>query len=324
MNDPIAEVTPVATPAAVIAEPTAPIIPADNASLADHETAFGADGTAKEEPKRRHRVKDIATPADVPRIAELTKKFRTAEQERDDWKAKYEAATKPAPEPVKPASLATAPTPPPAGPAEKFAFASFDTWSAANPNGSWDDWDDAKADARDVWRDDTKAKQAAQQQHLQQQTASETAAQQAYQKLATTYQWRVAEFVKTTKDFAAKIEPIKDYPLPPIMEHAILTADNGPQLVYTLAQRPDLLAEMHLIGDGKPLTDAAVASAQRWLVSRVQAVATGSAVPPVQQIQVPRPPNPVRTGPQSPSDDPPGDGASLRDHERYYGPATRR
>lgn len=36
---------------------------------------------------------------------------------------------------------------------KKFTFPDFDAWLTENPQGSWNDWDNARLDARDAWRD---------------------------------------------------------------------------------------------------------------------------------------------------------------------------
>ncbi len=58
--------------------------------------------------------------------------------------------------------------------------------------------------------------------------------------------------------------------------------------------------------------------------SRAQAGTTGSAAAPQTPV-APRPPNPVRTGPMKTADEPPGDDdMSLANHERYFGLGRRR
>ncbi len=98
----------------------------------------------------------------------------------------------------------------------------------------------------------------------------------------------------------------------------LLTADNGPAIVYHLLAHPDQLAEMYALWDGKPLTEQSVALATRWLSNRVSAGTTGAATAAIPVARTPKPPTPVRTGPMQTGTSPPGDGASLSDHEAFY------
>jgi hypothetical protein len=151
------------------------------------------------------------------------------------------------------------------------------------------------------------------------------AAKEAYQtELLQGYASRVAAFTKTHPDFQTVIAKA-DRPITPLLERALLTADNGPQLVYTLATQPQLHDEAFLLTDGKPVTEQAVASTQRWLSKlSVPVVTTGATAGAAKPISTPRPPTPVRTGPIASGDDLPGDESSLAEHEKAFGPKRRR
>jgi hypothetical protein len=88
--------------------------------------------------------------------------------------------------------------------------------------------------------------------------------------------------------------------LTPIMRVAIDTHRQGPQLMVELLKHPELADEIVLQTDGRYAFDsdgkmtAAVATLQRRLLARIQAVTTGAAVPPPKVIVAPRPPTPVR------------------------------
>lgn len=75
------------------------------------------------------------------------------EKERDDLRKQLEEARKPAPvaptvAPVEPPAHAAAPV----APAEKFSFPAYDEYVTAHPDATWDEWLDAKSDARTDWK----------------------------------------------------------------------------------------------------------------------------------------------------------------------------
>lgn len=281
------------------------------------EEARDPNGRFRTQPKsQRHRAQSQkAGPADVPRIAELTRKLREAEE-----KLALQTAQPRAAEPVYqvPPVQAVAAPKPSAAPAEKFAYPSYEKALEGNPSLSWDDWNDAKLDARDTWRDGIKEQQSAKAAEDRRAHDADVAEYQRVQGLQTSYQQRVASFIKTAPDFQTRIDAAKDAYVPGVFMQAIQTAENGPQLVYTLTQRPDLLAEMHLIGDGKPVTPQTVAAATLWLTTRVQAGITGAAVTAATRKPASRPPTPVKTSPLQTGAEPPDEGATLASHEQFY------
>lgn len=113
--------------------------------------------------------------------------------------------------------------------------------------------------------------------------------------------------------------------LTPAMQAAIVSADNGPELMLRLAENPDLADDVFILTRNQPLSQDLVASVQRRLNRGLTAGTTGSAsVPPPKVVPaVPRPPNPVRTGPIASADTPPGDEGSLADHEKFFGRKRR-
>ena len=107
--------------------------------------------------------------------------------------------------------------------------------------------------------------------------------------------------------------------IPPgsLIDAWVLEHKTGADVLYHLQSHPD---ELHALLS-QPVIDQAETLAllsQRFngASPRSATVATGSA--PALVSPAPRPPNPVRTSPQHASDEPPGDDASLADHERYY------
>lgn len=348
---------PVATPATP--EPAAPPAVPEATTIAEHEAQLATlhdpgdsgDGDVAPVPveRTRHRAKSQrATPEDVAQIAQLTKRLRDAEQalsiERQPGesdrvyqlrrraeaaeraKATREAATAGAdalPAPPKPAPI-SAPVVPPAPPATSAFTEAEPTLDQFNDKPDpYSAWTRALA-AYDRRKEAFEAAQTtAQQRHSAAVQQADAARAAEFQRIGAAYQQRVQTYLQTQPDFTTVVSA-SDKPTPPLLEMALLTADNGPQLVYTLAQSPLFHDEAFLLTDGKPITEQAVASTQRWLTQRLQAVTTGSAAAASPTAPVPKPLNPVRTGPMSAADDPPPDGHSLRDHERFWAPKGRR
>lgn len=280
------------------------------------EEARDPNGRFRTQPKgQRHRAQSQkAGPADVPRIAELTRKLREAEEKLAAQTVQPRAPEPVLPQPVAPVASRTAPAAHP----EKFAYPSYEKALEGNPSLSYDDWQDGKLDAWGIWRDGIKEQQTAKAAEERRAHDADVAEYQRVQGLQTSYQQRVASFIKTAPDFQARIDAAKDAYVPGVFMQAIQTAENGPQLVYTLTQRPDLLAEMHLIGDGKPVTPQTVAAATLWLTTRVQAGITGAAVTAATRKPASRPPTPVKTSPLQTGAEPPDEGATLASHEQFY------
>lgn len=314
-------------------EPIAPPQESDDSSLADHEAAFGKGGvgietphaesatgepeTAAEKAERdqsgrfKHRAKSQqAGPADAPRIAELTKKWRDAERRAEE--AERRASTRIPETPDRRA----APVEPPKAPAgEKFTFESADDWMARHPElavaEAYQEWELARLDARDEWRDSRKAAE----------TTKQTQTQAAEQEFST-FQEREQAFRTAHPDYdtvmAASTITV-DADLHPALNIAVRKHDKPGEIKYYLAQHPDFFDEMLALTYHQPISDSFVALVQRRLSSRLQAAPTGSAAPLRAPSPAPRPPNPVRTGPMNTGDDLPGDDSSLAEHERAFG-----
>src|SRR4029078_4699528 len=89
-------------------------------------------------------------------------------------------------------------------------------------------------------------------------------------------------------------------------------------LALKMLSTPGLLDELTLATYDKPATPDLVAVVQRRLQSlRLSAAATGSATAPAPR-PAPRPPNPVRTAPDAPPRELPGDDASLAEHAAAF------
>lgn len=302
------------------APPETPNVPADDSSLADHIAAFHAPEatpepteTATPEKKRHRSAKNWARPEDVPRIKALT-------AERDEWKTKYEQlqATREAPQ----ADPTPMPQPARSAPAAPAAFTEAepkieDFASDPDPYTAW-----TRALARyDRRKEAHEAQQTAYQSAQQDaETAQLTQLRARAQQDFESYHGRLSAYLQQHPDRKAAFESreIQALNAAPIVA-AITRMDNGPDIVYHLQQQPALLAELHLLVGAQPAHDAVVASVTSWLQHRVSGVGTGasaSVTPP--PTPAPRPPTPVRTTPTVSGSEPPGDGASLREHRQFF------
>ncbi len=348
MTEPVAET--VATPEV----PAAPAPIVDATTIAEHEAQLQTppeatiDGATVERPRHRARSQRAGTD-DIQQIATLTKRLREAESsfdiKREDGesdrvyrlrlraevaelaKQRQTETTTPPPEPEKKPATAAAPVAaPPPVPAIPSAFTEPEPKleQFSDKDDPYAAWNRAIA-AYDRRKDAFDAQQTQAKAAHEKATADAQAAQEARLKtVMESYNAKVAEFKKTgPKDFEAVVAN-SNPEMTPLLFEAIVTADNAPLLVYTLSAQPLLLDEVFLLTDGKPINEQSVASTQRWLTQRVQAARTGSAVASPPTPPVPRPLNPVRTGPMQTGDAPPKDGHSLREHEQAYAYKGRR
>ncbi len=319
------------TPAESAPESSAPV-PADSGSLADHEAAYASPDRARAEsqtppaetaeadapattetpdvdgerdPKtgrylpRRHRAaSQEATPADVPRIRELTARLRATEAERDELRART-GRPQGAPEV---STTPPAPVPPPSKPKP-----TPDQYS------DWTDYNSALID----WN----VEQALTAYQAKQQQAEQARIQAAERdRLITSWDQRKAAAKEKYPDFqAVALDADTRIPAGSLIDAWILEHKAGADVLYALQKDPAELDRLLNL----PLFDQAEALAllsQRFNghPPRTAAAATGSAPAPVVP-SVPRPPNPVRTGPIQSGDEPPDEThSSLYDHEKYY------
>jgi hypothetical protein len=309
-----------------------PVTQPDESSLSDHEASYSREARidAREsdeqatpaetvtqtverdkegkfaKPSRHRAPKDVAGPADVPRIRELTRKLREAEAEV--VKLRTPAA-----------SPGTAAASPSAEPVAKPSWKAFEE-QIGEKYPDWGSAQDAYNDARDEYREQQAKKDSA----SSQLTTADTAAKDARKAVLEDYHARVTEFAKAHPDFQQKLDAAGDLTLPPVLTEMLITADNGPDLVYHLATHPDVLDEIALLAVNLPVNEQSVALLHRRLTKvTAQAVNTGSVAGTLKSLTPPRPPNPVRTGPMNTGDDPPGDESSLAEHEKAYGRRRR-
>jgi len=137
---------------------------------------------------------------------------------------------------------------------------------------------------------------------------------------------RMATFHQANPHAQAILDAAGDNGVTPAMMMAIMTSEQGPQMLLTVAQDEALRDDLIDLTEGKPLTKDLVARVQRRLSRGLtDAQTTGSSPVPLKPVPlVPRPPTPVRTGPMKPADSPPGDDAPLSAHEAAYGSPRRR
>jgi hypothetical protein len=305
---------PSSSPAAAV--PSAPASATSETPSADAGEDLKDDETPEEQADRtrdkrgrfaRHRAESQkASAADVPRIRELTAKWRTAETQLTQLQQELAQIR---------AERAKLSEPPPAPAA----------FSEAEPTSEQfqQEADPYTAYVRALAKYDLKkeAYEAKQREHTESTTALEqkkdALAEQQERALHAHYAAREQSFKAQTPDFEAVVHAGPQEDLTPVLKAALLLDDNGPRLVYSLAKSPELYAEMLFLSDGKPLTEQNVAILRRILNARVPAVPTRSAAASNPTVVHP-PPNLVRTGPIKPASSIPDDDADLVDHERAF------
>lgn len=308
-------------------------------SLAEHAELFGpqdptldAEAKAKNDDARakvRHRARSQqASPEDAPRIAELTKRLRETEAERD--------ALKPKTPPVRvdtPLGTVAAPV------AESGAARQAVTPAPMRPKpseesigveGGYDTYNAYIEDLTDWKYEQREAAREAQQQQAQQ-ARQQAASQQAWQQAHATYAERLTAFKATHPDFDTLLTQHGAAQLPAAPIAAILASEHGPAWSYHLMQHPDQLAELALLFDGKTPdgeapSAALVAHATRWLSSRAAKPEPERVPATVPSLTLaPKPPNPVKAGAARADTDGSGDDSmSIGDHEKAYGKRWKR
>ena len=322
--------------------PTAPLpatdtTPEDNLSLSDHEARYGesrqetqaeaetrpvetpepaavdaAEGTddagPRDEkgrflPKKRHRAESaIAGPEDVPRIQQLTARLRAAEAERDALKAQTVTSHSGTAAPSAPPSPPAAPTPKPT-PDQFTDYGEF-------------------IEALTDWKTDQKLT-AAEQRRAQ--AAQQAQAEAEARRIETSFNQRKAAARQKYDDFdAVAINAPTRIPIGSLIDAWVMEHPTGADVLYHLQKHPDDLDAL-LQQPVLEQAEALALLAQRFNGhGRTAAAGTGSA-PASAHPSVPKPPNPVRTGPLRSGDEPPDEeAASLADHEKWYASRARR
>lgn len=327
--------------------PDAPASIPAAAAVVDEPSAFDEpeESAAPTAASPRHRAKSQqGTADDLPAIDELTKRVRAAEAKLGITKKPGESqrvfnlrkqaeiierleAAKSAPAAAAPAPLQ--PSRPPSAPSAftepEPTQAQF--MNAADPYGAYQralaGWDRRK-DAFEAQATTAKSEQERVGKERQEQFKTWVKSTE------DTHTARIGKFVTDNPTARAEMDAAKDMELTPIMYGAVTLSERGPEIMLEYARHPELVDDLVLQTSGRPLiqpdgsVSPLVATLQRRLISRLAVAGTGStpALRPI--VPVTRPPNPVRTAPQTPSATPPGEGSSLADHERYYGPKRSR
>ena len=257
----------------------------------------------------KHRAQSQkASAEDAPRIRELTKRLREAEERAAELERRSVASSSQGTgtnhRQEQPNVSASSEFPDREPTIEQFE-------KEADPYAAWiravNRWDRKK----EAWEAD-QARIATEKQRVE-------ADGQAYlAQKSNEYKAKVEEFSATHPDFNDLIAEFDDWNLPPLAGAAILEHENGPQLVYNLVKRPDELAGLILLTDGKPVTEKTVALATRWLENRALDAKTGSPAPVVQRKPTPTPPNPVRTVPGGSVDSDDIESMSLSSFEKKF------
>lgn len=325
-------------------------VPEPELSLSEHIEAFGpidpslkGDELEQVEEKRekiRHRAKSQqAPPEDTATINALTARLRAAESaagiSRNTGESDRVYNLRVRAELAEAARVSRTPAPasavaPISAPPAVSQQQSAQTLQPTRAKPSVDEigtkyptYEDFTAD-QSLWVWEQQDQQRQHGEFIRQQSARQAELQRQWQQTHQTYGQRADAFAATHPDFTKLVTEHQGIQMPPALYHAIITVDNGPELLHYLLTRPDQLAEAVMLYRGADATEQNVALATRWLSHRAQAAHTGSVAPTPPLPPAPRPPNPVRTGPMTTSDDPPGDDSSLAQHMKAYGPKSRR
>jgi len=294
--------------------------PEPEQSLAEHEAEFGSaaqrpaadpEPEPDEDPRRpprerddqgkftkppKHRAaKQEATAADVPRIAELTRRLRETEAERDALRSRPRTA--PIEAPGVPDAILHPPVP-------RGNTATTATKPKIDDFQEYGDYVEALAD----W----KIAEARRQDREVAQKDAETA------RISASWRERTEAAKAKYADFeqVALLAPTT-IPQGSLIDAWILEDTSGADVLYTLQKDPGELSRILAL----PIFEQVKALsllAQRLSPTREPAVRTGAAATPPVKV-APRPPTPVRTSAVPAPDEPPDpEHASLAEFERYY------
>lgn len=282
-----------------------------------------ADGRFEKNGFRRRAASQQASAEDVPRIQELTRRLRETERERDSLKSGGRPATsngqaapvlEPPPAPAPPAPPPRRPGLPPPPPPFTLQEPTFDQFK----------------DSPDPLRDYTKAmarfthieenhRRAVEWHKEQSQKVSERHDGELH--AMTQAHWARMSAIAAdpankglVEQFANDNRPIT----PAILQAVVRMGDDSAKVTMAMLKTPGLLEELTLATYDRPATPELVAIVQRRLQSLgLSAATTGSVTAPAPR-PAPRPPNPVRTAPEAPPRELPGDDASLADHAAAF------
>jgi len=303
----------------------------------------GSDAAGERDPQGRYRQRaktQQATVDDVPTISALTKEYHdaltdagfTVEKKPGESDRVHGVRVR--------AELAKAlrdlkKSPPPAAPTVPFQSAPIAP--SSRPNGGDSGALDLPADfpARpkpDDFADYTDFVEAlsrwnAEATYVKQDRAREQRTQA--QAFASSVQMRFTDAKQRYADFEAVVlNPQAQSPIPrgSVIERFTFKHATGPDVAYHFFKHPNEVAAIHALPDADDQIAELTLLGQRLTAptkTREQAATTRSAAAPV-TTPIVKPPNLVRTGVVKPSDELPGDDASLAEHEKAFGVPRRR
>lgn len=309
------DIVPVAeplTPASATSDPAPEQTP--EAAAADLENQ-SLDAFEQKQPRRHRARSQEASPADVPRIRELTAKNAALAAEVESLKKPAAAPVKTAPD-VATSRVASAPEPPRVVTADNDPQPTEERDPATGkPYENFTKFvtDHARWSAREEMRTARTTYETQQR---------EETVQQEQARLADAWNANIAAAKTVHKDFEQIAYGPSEIPSGSLIDHWIREHPAGPLVLYSLKKDPTELRAMLAL----PLfeqTEALALLSQRLKPRSVAAVTTGAA-PVVETKPVPRPPTPVRTGPMRTEPAAPDtDRLSLDDFAEATG-ATRR
>ena len=291
------------------------------------------DGRFEKGGFRRRALSQEAGADDVPRIRELTRRLRETERERDILKnggappvsdapaaggaraagAPPPAAGSPAPPAGAVPQAARSPLPPPPPPFT-LQEPTFDQFQQ-----SADPLRDYTMALAEYTHDKKQHAQMVRWHQRESQRAAE--AQDGELTAMTQAHWQRMQAAAVDPAHKPLIDQFRNdtRPITPAIMQAIVRSGNdSAKLTIAVLKTPGLLEELTLATYDKPATPDLVALVQRRLQSLgLSAAATGSATAPAPR-HAPRPPNPVRTAPDAPLRELPGDDASLSEHAAAF------
>lgn len=315
---PVDQTAPVTAPPADATPVTEPAPPPD--SLAEHEATLERERDTSGRYTKHRSQKQRAGVEDVPRIAELTKNWRTTETALEAANrriAELEARTAPKP-----------PTPQLREVPKVDASSTFDKpvpklEEFADQDDPYAAWVEAKIEHKLEKREFDRAQADQKQQAESAQTHNHEQMRHFFAAKAQDFGGRLNALMKREPNAVQLFDTIQQTPLTDAMHAAIMLDPKGEELLLHVAKHFGALQgeldDLYLLTDGKPVSEGFVALVQRRMHRWMQdAKPTGSSAPAPVSL-APRPPNPVRTAAMKTADTPPGDEGSLADHESYFG-----
>lgn len=327
-------------PSPVVEAPTSTATPDPVASVSEHEQRYGPNGTGDPAPasdddsplddvvdgetaqQQRMRGSRAKSKMAAARINKLT-------AEKLELRQRIEALEKAQKAPSTPAQSAPQPgyrvPPVPAGDFSEPEPQLNDFADKEDPYGAWQ-----RALARwDRRKDEHESMRTHQQAHVQSITRQEA---ERWRGIADAHNQKLVQAIQQDPNVGRLIGEAQRRLMdttgkafvPPVLDQAILLDSDSVAVAVFLASRPEVLDELVLLTAAQPVNEQTVAITRRLLRQRMTAGTTGSVAPSQPLPNTPKPPNPVRTGSIRTGAEPPGEGSSIAEHAKFYGPKARR